>query len=317
MENEPVIELYWEKYKPNSFQTMIGNEDFKKAFQHKRIEEYINLILAGPPGTGKSLGVDLIDACAFKRNSKTWNMSMEGTVDTVGTSVLKFCDEGSLDGVPRKLAVFQEADRMSKPSQEAMRVPMEKYAQNVVFALTVNYVHKIIDPIQSRCCIIKFELASDDQLLEFADRILKGEQIDFKPSQLEAIIKNSRGQFRKVANTLQGWTTGKNLYFKDTKQLDEKIEHVFDLLIGMKLNEMIAAVEKMMSEYNTDNIIIRLTEKIKEESSMPQVLKAKCINACASCLEKVVIGIDNYVSIYNLCSDLVLVVDSMKRRSVK
>ena len=177
MENEadPVIEVYWERYKPKSFKEMIGNEDFKQNFENKSIFEYIHSIFAGPPGTGKSLGIELIEKKTFKGNSKTWNMSIKGTIDNVETSVLKFCEGSSLDNVPRLLAVFQESDRMSKPAQEAMRVPMEAYAKRVVFIQSVNYLHKIIDPIQSRSCVVQFELATESELREFCDRIVTGE----------------------------------------------------------------------------------------------------------------------------------------------
>jgi replication factor C small subunit len=311
---EPAIEVYWQRHMPREWKEVIGDEDFVQAFQDKKIEEYINCIFAGPAGTGKSLGAYLIDKHTFCGNSKTWNCSGETRkVEEIETSIINFCKKKGLDGIKRSLAVLQEADGISTVGQKSLRVPMEAYAKPVVFILTVNFVHKIIDPVQSRACVVKFELANEKQLREFADRIIQREGIKCTESQINAIIRVSRGQFRKVANTIQGWTTGKTLYFNDQKALDDGIDDLFDLMMKLDLDGMIAKVERLFSEYNSDNIVIRLAELVKSEE-MPQSLKTRSLKACTQCLRDIVDGVDVYISFYNLCAELIETMSMVKRK---
>lgn len=304
----PVIEVYWQRYLPREFRGnkgMIGNEDFVECFADKKIEEYINYIFSGPPGTGKSLGADLINVHTFHNNSKYWNCSgASRKIEEIEPSILKFCQSGNMNGMSRKLAVLQEADGISMPAQKSFRVPMEAYAKPVVFILTVNYEHKIIEAVQDRCCIVKFNLAGERHLREFADRIIQGEGIKCSESQVKTLIRLARGHFRKVANILQGWTTGKVLHLNDLSGLDDGIDDLFDFMMDLKLDEMINKVEKLFGEFNSDAIVIRLAELLKLED-MPQALKTRSMKACTQCARDIVAGVDVYLAFYEMCCELV------------
>lgn len=310
--------LFWEKYKPRSLKDMIGNEDVKQNFIGKKIDEFINYIFAGPPGTGKSLTVECLMEDVFSK-FRIWNMSSrsERGIENVETEIESYCKTGTLDGSERKLAVFQEADSITTVAQKALRVPMEDKAYKVVFILTVNYLGKIIDAIQSRCCVIKFNLASNNELGEFAQRIITGEDIVITEDQLREIIRSSRGQFRKVANTLQGWTTNKRCFFSSKQELDDSIETVFDLMKDTKLDLMMEKIEKLLSSYNSDEILIHLTNTIRNDVEMPLSIKTRSIITCAKCMRDISQGVDTYVAFYSMCSELILELLELKKKNKK
>ena len=54
-------------------------------------------------------------------------------------------------GTPFKLLIINEADQLSKEAQGALRRTMEKYIKNCRIILICEFVHKIIQPIRSRC----------------------------------------------------------------------------------------------------------------------------------------------------------------------
>ena len=298
------LELFWEKYCPKTYDEIIGHEEIVNNFKNKKLGEFICYTFAGPAGSTKSVLARIIGDTQFKGQYRIWNMSLKGHVETVETSVIGFCDSTPLDDSPYLLAIFEEADGMSKEAQKALRVPMLDYAKKVKFILLVNYKNKIINPVQSRTCVIPFHPASEKDLNTFANRIIKGEGIKIQASQVEAIVKKARGDFRKVANDIQGWTTGNICRYKDYTDVDVCIENVFDLLVGVNLDKMIDTIITVIENFDAETVLIRLAERIRF-SDMPFILKAKCMKACQGSLRDIVNGVDIYCTVYAMCSDMV------------
>jgi hypothetical protein len=81
----------------------------------------------------------------------------------------------------------------------------------------------------------------------------------------------------------------------------------------LDLDGMINKVERLFGEYNSDAIVIRLAELVKEEE-MPQHLKTRSLKACTQCLRDIVDGVDVYLAFYNLCAELVETMTLVKRK---
>lgn len=68
---------------------------------------------------------------------------------------------------------------MTESAQQAMRRTMELYSNTTRFALACNKSEKIIEPIQSRCAILRYSKLSDAQLLAKILEICEKEQVIF------------------------------------------------------------------------------------------------------------------------------------------
>ena len=66
---------------------------------------------------------------------------------------------------------------MTPGAQQALRRTMEIYSNTTRFALACNISSKIIEPIQSRCAIIRFGRLSDKQILKRLLEIVQAENV--------------------------------------------------------------------------------------------------------------------------------------------
>ncbi len=68
---------------------------------------------------------------------------------------------------------------MTSAAQQAMRRTMELYSSTTRFALACNNSSEIIEPIQSRCSILRFTKLSDAEILMRLQDICAKESVSF------------------------------------------------------------------------------------------------------------------------------------------
>ena len=66
---------------------------------------------------------------------------------------------------------------MTAGAQQALRRTMEIFSHTTRFALACNNSSKIIEPIQSRCALLRYGRLSDEQVLERLVRIAEAEGV--------------------------------------------------------------------------------------------------------------------------------------------
>lgn len=76
-----------------------------------------------------------------------------------------------------KIVILDEADSMTGGAQQALRRTMEIYSNTTRFALACNQSNKIIEPIQSRCAVLRYTKLTDSQILRRLLEICKMENV--------------------------------------------------------------------------------------------------------------------------------------------
>ena len=108
-----------------------------------------------------------------------------------------------IGNVKFKVIFLDEADALTKEAQQALRRTMENYSSNCRFVMSCNYSSKIIDPIQSRCVILRFKLLERKDVEKRIRLIAEKENLQIDDQGIEALYEDSEGDCRRVINLLQ------------------------------------------------------------------------------------------------------------------
>ena len=191
--------LFTEKYRPDTLEGYIGNEDFKSSLQQWiDTSDIPHLLLTGTAGTGKTTAAKLIVNninCDFIYI----NCSDENGVDTIRDKVKNFVSSASFK--PLKVVIMDEADFLTVNAQAALRNVIETYSMNARFIFTCNYLERIIDPIQSRTVIFELTPPSMKDVALKCLQILDEEKVGYVKNDIGGIVKQT--YIRKSLNLLQ------------------------------------------------------------------------------------------------------------------
>ncbi|KAI8379660.1 P-loop containing nucleoside triphosphate hydrolase protein [Radiomyces spectabilis] len=202
--------LPWvEKYRPVYLKDIVGNEDTVSRLQTiARDGNLPNIILTGLPGIGKTTSIlclahELLGS-AYKEAVLELNASDDRGIDVVRNRIKAFAQKKvTLPPGRHKIIILDEADSMTGGAQQALRRTMEIYSSTTRFALACNQSNKIIEPIQSRCAVLRYARLSDSQLLHRLIQICEKENVPYNDGGLEALIFTADGDMRQAINNLQ------------------------------------------------------------------------------------------------------------------
>lgn len=200
--------VWTEKYRPQKFEELVGQDEIVKKVQNLTKSLNIpHLLFAGPAGTGKSTLALIVVKELFgenwRENFLELNASDERGIDVVRQKVKDFARTKALGNVPFKIIFLDEADALTKEAQQALRRTMENYTSTCRSILSCNYSSKIIDPIQSRCVIFRFKLLEKKDIEKRLRIIAEKENLQLSDQSIETLYEVSEGDCRRVINLLQ------------------------------------------------------------------------------------------------------------------
>jgi replication factor C small subunit len=193
--------LWVEKYRSNTLENYVGNENIKQTVQKYLDQNDIqNFLFYGPAGTGKTTLAKLI-VNSLDCDYLYINASDERGIDTIRDKVSGFASAASFK--PLKVVILDEADFITIQGQAALRNVIETYSRTTRFILTCNYIERIIDPLQSRCQVLKIVPPSKQEIAYHIMGIFKQEEVDCSADDLKLVINQYYPDIRKMLNTLQ------------------------------------------------------------------------------------------------------------------
>ena len=201
--------LLVEKYRPNVLENYVGNKNIKSVIsKYLEQNDIQNFVFYGPAGTGKTTLAKLI-VNNLDCDYIYINASDERGIETIRDKVNGFASVASFK--PLKVVILDEADFLTIQAQASLRNIIETFSRTTRFILTCNYVERIIDPLQSRCQVLKVVPPTKKIAALHLLKILDQENIKHTDEDIINIVNQFYPDLRKCINTIQANTVDSQL----------------------------------------------------------------------------------------------------------
>lgn len=226
--------LFTEKYRPDTLEGYIGNDDFKSSLQQWiDTNDVPHLLLCGGAGTGKTTAAKLI-VNNINCDYVYINCSDENGIDTIRDKVKSFASAASFK--PQKVVIMDEADFLTINAQAALRNVIETFSLTTRFIFTCNYIERIIDPIQSRTIVFELTPPSMQDVAFKCVEILDLEGVTYTKADIVRIVKQTYPDIRKSLNLLQSSIKNGDLQqSREVTNFNQTSDQIITLLKGQNI----------------------------------------------------------------------------------
>lgn len=312
----PTLDLPWvEKYRPQKLKDTVGNEEtIRRLEQIAKDGNMPHLIISGLPGIGKTTSIHCLArellGDSYSQGVLELNASDDRGIDVVRNQIKQFAQKKChLEPGKHKIIILDEADSMTSGAQQALRRTMELYSNTTRFAFACNQSNKIIEPLQSRCAILRFSKLSDEQVLKRLLEIIKAENVPYTNDGLEALIFTAEGDMRQAINNLQSTMAGHGLVNGDNvfKIVDSPHPLVVKkMLLAPTLDESIALFKNELWDkgYSSVDIVTTCFRVTKTLYQLKEAKRLEMIKEIGIAHMRILEGVGTYLQLACLLSKI-------------
>lgn len=322
IEKKSGYQVPWvEKYRPQKLDDIVGNEETVVRLQAIAKDGNLpNLILCGPPGTGKTTSVHALAmellGDSYKVGVLELNASDARGIDVVRNQIKSFAmNKVTLPPKRHKIIILDEADSMTTAAQQALRRTMEIYSNTTRFCLACNISTKIIEAIQSRAAILRYSRLSHEQILSNLMKVSQAEEVPYTEDGMEAILFTAEGDMRHALNNLQAATSlakgsGEMVNQKTVFQVCDQphptiVRAIIDYCFTGSLHEAIDKLNDLWtSGYAASDIIGTIFKVTKSHETLPEGEKLEYLREIGFTHMKISSGVSTRLQLLGLLARL-------------
>jgi replication factor C subunit 2/4 len=314
-------DLPWvEKYRPRKLSYIVGNENIKNRFKLMIEQKSVpNMILIGPSGCGKTtmtlcLARD-ITGNYFRDAVLELNSSDDRGIKSIRENIKNFVQrkiliDGNINNCQQKIIILDEADSMTSEAQKALLSIMESYRNSSFIFLCSNIV-SLIEAIQSRCIIMKFNEISEEDTCQYLKKICAYEKIKYTEKGIKTISKISNNDIRMAINLLQTCAygheiiTSKNIYdFADLPYMELTDNILNECLNGNFREAYKQYMDLNRKGYDNDDIVSALFNCVKDKENVDEKIKIEYMKKIGKMVIKIKEFMDTPIQIVGLLASL-------------
>jgi replication factor C subunit 2/4 len=200
---------------------------------------------------------------------------------------------------------------MTAGAQQALRRTMEIYSNTTRFALACNMSNKIIEPIQSRCAILRYSKLRDAEVLKRLEEICAAEKVEYNDQGLQALIFTAEGDMRQAINNLQSTWSGFGFVSQDNvfKICDQphpvQVRKMIKSCQAGDINAALEVINKLWDQgYSAVDIVVTVFRVVKGLDDLPEYTKLEFIREVGWTHMRVLEGVGTIVQLGGMIARL-------------
>ena len=227
----------YRKYRPSSFEDVIGQEHITKALQNQIANESVGhaYLFTGSRGIGKTSiarifakAVNCLEnragspcgrcaSCQKLENQNDINViEIDAASNNKVDDIRELREKVKFTPVDAKYKVYiiDEVHMLTDSAFNALLKTLEEPPKHVIFILATTEVHKLPATILSRCIRFDFRLVSVAQLCERLAKVFDEENISYDDDALTVIAKAGEGSVRdtlSIADCVVAYSSGRKI----------------------------------------------------------------------------------------------------------
>ena len=195
----------YQKYRPNSLNTFLGNESTVVALESVLEKSEIPhvFLFSGPTGCGKTTLARIVSKMVGAGDndiSEIDSADFRG-IDTI-REIRKLSQYKPLSGDSR-VWILDECHKLSNDAQNALLKQLEDTPDHVFFFLCTTEPHKLLPTIKGLCSTYEVNVLPEATMVKLLRRITKKEGGEVSKKVLERIAEDSQGHPRNAINILE------------------------------------------------------------------------------------------------------------------